>query len=81
MMDHGKIVDLDRYRIDRPDTDRGRTLIAKCRSDLEESAICILPGFQCDSATHAMLQEAERLIPNAHRYDQPRIAAAATWPR
>jgi len=50
MTDHGKIVDLDRYRIDRPDTDRGLALIAKCRPDLEEPAICFLPGCLCDSA-------------------------------
>jgi hypothetical protein len=73
-MDRSQMVDLERYRIDALDTDRGRTLIARCRSDLAEAAICVLPGFLQKTATDAMISEAERLIPEAYRYDQPRIA-------
>jgi hypothetical protein len=48
--DMKKLIDLDRYPIDRLNNKPGQLLVAQCRSDLEDSAAAILPSFVRQSA-------------------------------
>ena len=38
-------LDLDRYPIDDLGGERARALIGDCRSQLERTGLCLLPGF------------------------------------
>ncbi len=70
--DMKKLIDLDRYPIDRLNNKPGQLLVAQCRSDLEDSAAAILPSFMRQSAILKMAKEAESLVQIAHRYDGDR---------
>jgi len=70
--DMKKLIDLDRYPIDRLNNKPGQLLVAQCRSDLEDSAAAILPSFVRQSAILKMAKEAESLVQIAHRYDGDR---------
>ena len=70
--DMNKLIDLDRYPIDRLNSKPGQLLVAQCRSDLEDSAAAILPSFVRQSAILKMAKEAESLVQVAHRYDGDR---------
>ena len=70
--DMKKLIDLDRYPIDRLNNKPGQLLVAQCRSDLEDSAAAILPSFVRQSAILKMAKEAESLVQVAHRYDGDR---------
>ena len=67
--DMNKLIDLDRYPIDRLESKVGQRLVAQCRVDLDDCAAAILPGFVRQSAILKMAKEAESLIQVAHRYD------------
>ena len=67
--DINKLIDLDRYPIDRLNNKPGQLLVAQCRSDLEDSAAAILPSFVRQSAILKMAKESESLVQVAHRYD------------
>ena len=69
-----QLIDLDRYPIDQLESDAGRELIEICRDNLAAHAIALLPGFIRPSAISQMAEEAQDLIDQAYRYDQPRIA-------
>ena len=70
--DMNKLIDLDRYPIDRLNSKPGQLLVAQCRSDLDDSAAAILPSFVRQSAILKMAEEAESLVQVAHRYDGDR---------
>ncbi len=70
--DMNKLIDLDRYPIDRLNNKPGQLLVAQCRSDLEDSAAAILPSFVRQFAILKMAKEAESLVQVAHRYDGDR---------
>ena len=72
VQDINKLIDLDRYPIDRLNNKPGQLLVAQCRSDLEDSAAAILPSFVRQSAILKMAKEAESLVQVAHRYDGDR---------
>lgn len=67
-----RIVDTARYPLTALDSAGGQALVDRCRADLEQQALCILPGFLGQPALARMVREAEALIPQGHRYDQPR---------
>jgi hypothetical protein len=69
-----QIIDLDRYPIDQLESDAGRDLIEICHNNLTRQAIALLPGFIRPSAIFEMAEEAQGLLNQAHRYDQPRAA-------
>lgn len=71
-MNPARIVDLDRYPVDRPDEPACQTLIASCRRDMEDQAICALPGFVRPDVMAALQAEAEALAPRACRKDNLR---------
>ena len=69
-----QLIDLDRYPIDQLESGAGRDLIEICHNNLATQAIALLPGFIRPSAISEMAEEAQGLINQAHRYDQPRAA-------
>ena len=69
-----QLIDLDRYPIDQLESGAGRDLINICHSNLATQAIALLPGFIRPSAISGMAEEAQDLIDQAYRYDQPRVA-------
>ena len=80
-----RLIDLERYPLDALDTTRGAQLVAQCRHDLKEKALCLLPGFVHPQALEAMAGEATSLIPGAHYLDEVRnfsydLDAAGKWP-
>jgi len=68
-----KLIDLDRYPIDRLDNKAGQLLVAQCRSDLDDCAAAMLPSFIRQAAITKMAEEAESLVQVAHRYDGDRV--------
>ena len=69
-----QLIDLDRYPIDQLESGAGRDLIEICHNNLATQAIALLPGFIRPSAISGMAEEAQDLIDQAYRYDQPRVA-------
>ncbi|WP_370891634.1 hypothetical protein [Janibacter sp. GXQ6167] len=67
---YADVVDLETYPIDDLDGPEGRALVESCRSQLEETGVCTLPGFVRDEAITEMIRIAEDLIPRAWRSDQ-----------
>ena len=47
-----KLIDLDRYPIDRLQDKVGQMLVAQCRSDLDDCAAAILPSFVTTGCDH-----------------------------
>ena len=69
-----QLIDLDRYPIDQLESGAGRDLIEICHSNLATQTIALLPGFIRPRVIAEMAEEAQDLIHQAHRYDQPRAA-------
>jgi len=68
-----RLIDLDRYPIDRLQDKVGQMLVAQCRSDLDDCAAAKLPSFVRQAAITKMAEEAESLVQVAHRYDGDRV--------
>ena len=51
-----ELIDVERYPIDDPEG-AGAELIARCRRDLDESALCCLPGFVTAGALNSVKEE------------------------
>jgi len=64
-----KLIDLDRYPIDRLNSKAGQLLVARCRSDLDDRAAATLPSLIRQAAITNLVEEAEGLVEIAHRYD------------
>ena len=62
-------VDLERYPITDLDAPVSVALAARCRAELDESGVSILPGFLTASATSAAVFESEALAPLGHPSD------------
>lgn len=69
-----RLIDLDRYPIDRLDEPEGKALIARCQADLDRDAAATLPGFLRAEALAGLVVEAEGLIPGSRRFEKtPRV--------
>ncbi len=69
-----RLIDLDRYPIDRLDTVEGMALVARCQADLDRDAAATLPGFLRHDALAGLVAEAESLIPGSRRFEKvPRV--------
>ncbi|HJO05065.1 MAG TPA: hypothetical protein QGG47_13950 [Acidobacteriota bacterium] len=78
-----QLLDFDRYPLDEPDSHRMRALVTDCGADLEERALCMLPGFIRPEVVSRMVAELEILLGEAFRFDQARSAYEADdkeWP-
>ena len=67
--DMNKLIDLDRYPIDRLNSKAGQLLVARCRSDLDDCAAATLPSFIRQAEIANLVEEVESLVQVAHRYD------------
>jgi hypothetical protein len=65
--DLAAIVDLDRYPLDDLESSAGRTLVGRCRAELDQAGACELPGFLRAEAVERAVTEAIELKPLAHR--------------
>ena len=63
-------IDLGRYPIDALDTQAGVRLVERCCRDLEEKALCLLPGFVLPAALTQMVEESTPLARVAHYRDE-----------
>ena len=59
------IIDLDQYPLDRLDSDAGKALIARCRSDLARDGLFNLAGLLRPAVIIDLLDELKPLIANA----------------
>ncbi len=66
----GRIVDLDRYPIDRPDDPAGTALVARAREALRAVGACDLPGFLRPDAITAAVASALSVRDRAYRTEQ-----------
>lgn len=66
------LIDLERYPIENLDAPAGRSLVSDCRRQLDERALCLLPGFLRAGALGRLAVEAQVLAPQAYRTDNPR---------
>lgn len=62
-----RLVDLDRYPIHDPASDRARDLIAARRAEFDRTGACNLQGFVTPEGTIELAEEAIALLPLAHR--------------
>jgi len=60
------IVDLQRYPIDDPGSEKGRGLVAETQRQVRETGACHMPGFLSAEGLAACLNEAQELTPLAH---------------
>src|SRR6476469_5006307 len=67
-------LDLDRYPIDDLDGERARALIADCRSQLERTGLCLLPGFLGPDAVARSVSELEPRVGGAFRKERAIVA-------
>ena len=68
-MEPHNIVDLATYPIDDLDTPAAQELIAACRRDLDERALCLLPGFIKPDAILQMAAQAAAANAAGHHYE------------
>ena len=61
------VLDLERYPLDREDDPRRRELVERCRRDLAETRVCVLPGLLTEAAIPGLVSEVEALEPSAYR--------------
>ena len=58
------IIDLDRYPLDRLDSDAGRALVARCRGDIERGGLFNLEGLLRKEVIAPLLRELTPLLDN-----------------
>lgn len=61
------LVDLGRYPIDRADSPAFERMIMDLRRELDTDGCAVLPGFVHDEGVAALVKEADRVAPMAHR--------------
>ncbi|WFR73410.1 2OG-Fe(II) oxygenase [Prescottella defluvii] len=64
-----EIIDLDRYPIDRLDSEEGRRLVERCRDDLRNRGACQLHGFIRPNAVESLVAESLAKAGDAYRTD------------
>ena len=69
-----RLIDLDRYPIDRLDSPEGAALVARCQADLDRDAAATLPDFLREAALPPLVAEAKGLVPQSRRFERvPRV--------
>ena len=68
------LVDLDRYPLFCLDSPAGREMVARCRSSLDEGALCMLPGFLTKDAVSQLTTEAAGYTPKVILQEKRRTA-------
>ena len=68
------LVDLERYPLLDLDSPSGRDLVARCRSSLDEGALCMLPGFLSEAAVRQLTTEGNGYVPKLILQEKRRTA-------
>ncbi|MGI9391295.1 MAG: HalD/BesD family halogenase [Boseongicola sp.] len=69
-----RLINLDRYPVDKLDQPEGQALIDRCRESLDATAAATLPGFLRREALTRLTTEAQDLIPGSRRFaEAPRV--------
>ena len=66
-MNAADLIDLDRYPIDRPDAPGHAAMLGKVRAALDHDGCAVLKGFVRAEVLPALIAEADRVAPHAHR--------------
>ena len=77
------LIDIERYPLDALETRAGTELVTRCKAELEEKALCALPGFVHLQVVSEMADAGRPLFSDSLRYDEPRIAydlGGSHWP-
>ncbi|MGD8710359.1 MAG: hypothetical protein PVF40_08235 [Ectothiorhodospiraceae bacterium] len=64
--DLDRVVDLDTYPINNLESEAGRSLLERCRAQLQDDGCVVLKGFIRPEALNAIRRETEELAPRAH---------------
>lgn len=68
------LIDLDRYPLDRPQSPELAAVIRGALETLDDTGVCLLPGFIRDDALPLLVEESRSLAGAAHRQDHEEIA-------
>ena len=66
MIDPVRFIDVERYPVDQPGSDRYSALIDHIHDELEQDGCAVLKGFVPEEALSGLIGEADRAAPNAH---------------
>ena len=66
------LIEHARYPLAEPDSAMTTALIAQCRTDLAEQAVCVVDGFLTPESLAVLAAEAEGLAPEAHHRQSKR---------
>ena len=61
-----KLIDLERYPIERLDDDGAQELIGRCQADLRATGACVLEGFVPSTVLSAVIEEVSPHLGDAH---------------
>lgn len=67
MRQYDDLIDLDRYPIHQPDSQRMISVLETVRSDLSERGCAVLPGFLSEAGVQALAAEADSVADRGHR--------------
>ncbi len=62
-----ELIDLERYPLDRPDSDEYAALLSECRAHLRSEGCMVVSGFVRPEAIEVLVAEADRVAGAAHR--------------
>ena len=68
------LIDLDRYPLDQPDSAELASVITDAHETLDDTGVCLLPGFVRTEAVPLLVAEAESLMDQSNRQDRDDIA-------
>ena len=60
-------IDLNRYPLDRPDSDQYAKIVSDAASQLSDDGCCVLKGFIRQKALPDLVRQADLVAPHAHR--------------
>ena len=64
------LVNLERYPIDRLSSPEGRGVIYRCREQLTEAGVCLLPDFLAPGIATQMATQADEVVAESYRCDK-----------
>ena len=68
------LIDLDRYPLDQPQSPELAAVIASALETLDDTGVCLLPGFIRDNAVALLVEESRSLTGTSHLQDHEEIA-------
>ncbi len=63
------LVNLELYPIDKLSSEEGRTLVRRCREQLDEDGVCLLPDFLAPQVAPLMAAQVDEVVGESYRCD------------